>query len=61
MKEPMKKEDFAKCEICKTPIPVEFDSPLYCEKCIAEMEKLNLSPERYKKEREIEETLKKKK
>ena len=57
----MKKSDFAKCEICKKEIPVAFDSPLYCEDCMAKMEKLNLSPKQYKKERELEETLKKKK
>jgi len=40
------KRDFRRCQICGAPLgKIEFDSPLYCEKCIEEMEKNDLSPE----------------
>jgi hypothetical protein len=49
---------FDKCDICGASIPSEGDSPIYCQKCIADMENLNLSPPKYKKYRELKETLK---
>jgi len=55
----MEKKDFEKCDVCgKEMEKAEYDSPLYCEKCIAEMEKLEVSPSRFKQLRELEETLK---
>lgn len=43
------KEQFSKCEICGSPLQkVEFDSPLYCDRCIADMERKDLSPEQLK-------------
>ncbi|MBN2454441.1 hypothetical protein JXB11_02750 [Candidatus Woesearchaeota archaeon] len=54
----MNEKDFEKCEICGADlIGIGPDSPLYCEKCIAEMEKLSMSPEKYKQYREIRETM----
>ncbi|MFH1182470.1 MAG: hypothetical protein V1702_05920 [Candidatus Woesearchaeota archaeon] len=53
-------KSFDKCEICGASIPSEGDSPLYCKTCIGEMEKLSLSPPKYRKYRELSETLKKK-
>ncbi len=51
--------DFSQCGICSSSVAkLEFDSPLYCEACIAEMEKLSLSPKKYRKYRELRETLK---
>ena len=42
------KEKFSKCEICGSGIgSFSYDSPLYCGSCIAEMEKLSLSPENF--------------
>ena len=54
-------EKYKKCEICSgTDMgKVDFDSPLYCKSCIIEMEKRSMSPDRYKKYRELSETLKK--
>ena len=53
-------ERFKKCEICETKLHgFSYDGPLYCSKCISEMEKLSMSPERYEKYRELKETLKK--
>ena len=54
----MNRKDFETCEICGAELgAVSDDSPLYCVKCIEEMEKLSLSPEKYKKYRELQETL----
>ena len=51
--------DFSTCEICGEPVAkLEFDSPLYCEKCIEEMEKLDLTVHKYKKYLELKGTLK---
>ena len=53
-------EQFKTCEICgEERGKIDYDSPLYCDKCIAEMEKLSLGPERYKEYRELKDTLKK--
>ena len=50
---------FIKCEICSNPISgVDYDTPLYCKKCISEMEKRNLSPSQYTQFRELKQTLK---
>lgn len=50
---------FKKCEICGSDMgKVDFDTPLYCSKCISEMEKLNMSPERYKEYNELKRDLK---
>ncbi len=54
----MDASSFEKCEICGSKIEFSPDSPLYCKKCIAEMEKRSLSPEQYKEYRELRETLK---
>ena len=52
---------YKKCEICGSTDmgKVDFDSPLYCKQCIAGMEKLSMSPEKYGQYRELKETLKK--
>ena len=51
---------YKKCEICGADMgKVDFDSPLYCNKCISDMEKLSMSPKRYIKYRELKQTLKK--
>jgi hypothetical protein len=47
-----------KCEICGASISSESDSPLYCKACVEQMEKLNLSPKKYTKYRELKETFK---
>jgi hypothetical protein len=49
---------FDKCEICGASIFSEGDSPLYCPSCIAQMEKLDMSPKKYKKYIELKDTLK---
>ena len=50
--------DFKHCEICKSDLgKISYDSPVYCVKCISEMEKLSMSPKKYKKYRELQETL----
>lgn len=52
---------FSKCEVCKADLGnVQLDTPLYCIACIEEMEKLNMSPKRYRKYRELRETLSRK-
>jgi threonine dehydrogenase-like Zn-dependent dehydrogenase len=57
----MKAEDFEKCGICGSDLGiVPYDAPLYCKYCIAEMERLNMSPEKYKEYKELKETLGKK-
>jgi hypothetical protein len=54
----MNEKDFEKCEICGAQLGAfKPDSPLYCEKCIAEMEKLDMSPEKYKEYRELREAI----
>ena len=52
---------YKKCEICGSTDmgKVDFDSPLYCKNCIAEMEKRSMGPEKYKKYCELQQTLKK--
>ncbi len=53
-------EKYRKCEICGSDLgKAGFDAPLYCSKCISEMEKLSLSPKKFIKYRELKETLKK--
>jgi hypothetical protein len=45
----MEKEEFKKCELCGKDLKtLEYDSPLYCDKCMQEMEKKSLSPEQMK-------------
>jgi len=53
-------EKYKKCEICSSTDmgKVDFDTPLYCKNCMEEMEKRSLSPEKYKKFRELKESLK---
>ena len=54
-------EKFSHCEVCKAGLgSVRMDTPLYCISCIEEMEKLGMSPRRYRKYRELRETLGKK-
>ncbi len=54
-------EKYSHCEICNADLGnVQMDTPLYCTACIEEMEKLSISPKRYKKYRELQETLGKK-
>lgn len=49
---------YSRCEICNADLGnVQMDTPLYCTACIEEMEKLNMSPKRYKKYRELSESL----
>lgn len=46
--------DFEDCDICGAKVTkLEFDSPLYCDKCIAEMEKLEMTPRKYGKYLEL--------
>lgn len=54
-------EKYKKCEICgsKDMGKVDFDSPLYCKTCIAEMERLSMGPVKYVKYRELKETMQK--
>ncbi len=55
-------DKFKNCEICGADLgEVKMDSPLYCKKCISQMEKLTMTPGKYKKYRELNETLGKKK
>ena len=52
------KQDFAKCELCGGDITsVAYDSPVFCDRCISEMESQDLSPRRYRMQKELEETL----
>ncbi len=47
-------KDFENCDICSSKVAVlEYDSPLFCEKCISEMEKMDLSPKKYRKYLEL--------
>lgn len=51
-------KDFATCDICSAQVSkLEYDSPLYCDKCIAEMEKKDMSPKKYIKYLELKESL----
>ncbi|MBI2574291.1 hypothetical protein HYV82_00200 [Candidatus Woesearchaeota archaeon] len=51
-------KDFVACEVCDAPVSkLEYDSPLYCDKCIAEMEKRDMSPRKYRKYLELKDTL----
>ncbi len=52
---------YSRCEICNADLGnVQMDTPFYCTVCIEEMEKLKMSLKRYKKYRELMETLGKK-
>ncbi|MBI2550288.1 hypothetical protein HYV83_03865 [Candidatus Woesearchaeota archaeon] len=52
---------YSRCEICTADLGnIKLDTPLYCTACIEEMEKLGMSPKRYRKYRELRETLAKK-
>ena len=54
-------EKFSRCEICRAGLGnIKLDTPLYCTSCIEEMEKLSMSPKKYKRYRELKETLGKK-
>ncbi len=45
----MRKEEFTRCGICGAALEnVGYDSPLYCDKCIVEMERKSVSPEQLK-------------
>ncbi len=49
---------FSRCETCSADLgSVRMDAPLYCISCIEEMEKLNMSPKRYEKYKELKETI----
>ncbi len=51
---------FKKCEICGSDMgKIDFDTPVYCIKCISDMERLSMSPKKFIKYRELKETLKK--
>ncbi|MBI2580269.1 hypothetical protein HYV85_00495 [Candidatus Woesearchaeota archaeon] len=51
-------EIFSRCEACGTDLgSVRMDAPLYCISCIESMERLNMSPKRYRRYRELKETL----
>ena len=51
-------EKFSRCEICSADLgSITMDAPLYCISCIEDMERLNMSPKRYRRYREIKETL----
>ncbi|MBI2133194.1 hypothetical protein HYU11_00780 [Candidatus Woesearchaeota archaeon] len=54
----MHSKDYEACEICKGKVSkLEYDSPLYCDKCIKEMEQKDLSPKKYRKYLELKGTL----
>jgi hypothetical protein len=54
MVEPGIPEQLKKCDICNADLgEVKMDTPLYCTNCMEEMEKLNMSPQRYKKLGEV--------
>ena len=56
----MEKGNVNKCEICGAGLgKIEYDSPVYCTKCIEDMESRSMTPERYAKFRELRETLRK--
>ncbi|MBI3037149.1 hypothetical protein HYY73_05385 [Candidatus Woesearchaeota archaeon] len=49
---------FSRCETCNADLgSVRMDAPLYCISCIEEMEKLGMSLKRYKRYRELRESL----
>ena len=49
------------CDVCGSELgEVSGHGPVYCIPCIEEMDKLNMSQKRYKKYREVQETLGKK-
>ncbi len=51
-------QKYKKCEICGADMgKVDYDTPLYCSKCISEMEKRSMTPRQYRKFRELNETL----
>lgn len=48
----MDKRQFMRCQICGERLEkVEFDSPIYCDKCIEHMEKEGVTPEEMMKEK----------
>ena len=54
-------DEFSQCDICRADLgKVKMDTPLYCTACIEEMERLSMSPKRYRKHRELKEILKNK-
>ena len=54
-------KNFSLCEVCRAGLGnLRMDTPLYCIPCIEEMEKLNMSPKRYRRYRELKETFGKK-
>ena len=51
-------QKYKKCEICGADLgKIDYDTPLYCTKCMEDMEKRSMSPDRYKKFLELKETL----
>lgn len=53
-------EKFRKCEVCGADMGrIDFDTPVYCNSCISEMERLSMSPKKFIRYRELKETLKK--
>ncbi|MBI2176630.1 hypothetical protein HYU40_04790 [Candidatus Woesearchaeota archaeon] len=51
-------KNFSRCEICRAELgSLNLDTPLYCVPCIEEMEKLSMSPKRYRRHRELSEAL----
>ncbi|MBI2143394.1 hypothetical protein HYU20_03565 [Candidatus Woesearchaeota archaeon] len=48
---------FSRCEACGADLgSVRMDAPLYCISCIEDMEKLSMSPKKYKRYRELKQT-----
>ena len=48
----------SQCDICRAELGnVKMDTPLYCISCIEGIERLNMSPKRYRKHRELEKAL----
>ncbi len=61
-KSPSRNSDlgFSLCETCNSDLGrVKMDAPLYCISCIEEMDRLSMTPKRYRKHRELRETFRK--
>lgn len=51
-------QKFSRCEACNEGLGnIKMDAPLYCIPCIENMERLNMSPKKYRRYRELRETL----
>ena len=54
----MATQDMCSCSICGSELGnIKLNAPLYCIPCIEEMGRLNMSPKKYRRYRELKETL----